>query len=238
MTEPLAEDTAPEPEATAAPEPEIETPEDVKTFRQDEIDEIVAKRLARERRKWERDLAPPPQVRPSDVPQTDDPEVLADFIEQEIEARLQERAHRAEAASAQDAYIDREDAARERYADFDQVARNPTLPVTNDMAQVIMSADNGPDILYHLGSHPAEARRIANLSPLLQAREIGRLETRLASTPPTPKRTTSAPAPISPVTTKTATTQYDTSDPRSIQTMGTAAWLEAEQKRRLREAGG
>ena len=51
--------TTQEPVQTAAPAPEISTPEDnqqvSKTFTQEELDAIVGKRLAREQRKWERE---------------------------------------------------------------------------------------------------------------------------------------------------------------------------------------
>ena len=48
-----------EPEATAAPEAVVETPEVVapKSFSQEEMDAAIGKRLSREQRKWERDQA-------------------------------------------------------------------------------------------------------------------------------------------------------------------------------------
>lgn len=104
------------------------------------------------------------------------------------------------------------------------------------MAETIRASDQGPDVLYHLGSNPAEAARIARLSPLLQAKEIGRIEAALASAPPV-KRTTSAPPPISPVTpTSNGTPAYDTTDPRSTATMSTSEWIAQERLRQMRKA--
>ena len=94
-----------------------------------------------------------------------------------------------------EAYHDREEEARTKYDDFEQVAYNPNLPITTEMAQAIQYSDIGPDLAYHLGANPKEAERISRLPPLLQAKEIGRIEAKLAADPPT-KKTTSAPTPI------------------------------------------
>lgn len=81
--------------------------------------------------------------------------------------------------------------------DFQAVAGNPALPITEVMAEQIMDSDVGPQVQYYLGKNPREASRIAALSPAQQIREIGRLEARVST--PAPKRITQAPAPIKPV---------------------------------------
>jgi hypothetical protein len=69
----------------------------------------------------------------------------------------------------------------------------------------------------------------------LQAREIGKIEARLASNPPA-KKTTTAPAPIAPVTARTSgTPAYDTTDPRSVKTMSTSEWIEADRLRQIKK---
>jgi hypothetical protein len=103
------------------------------------------------------------------------------------------------------------------------------------MAQTIQASDNGPDIAYYLGTNPKEADRISRLEPFLQAKEIGRLEAKVASEPVT-KRTSSAPAPISPVTARGGHANgFDTTDPRSIKTMTTSQWIEADRARQLKK---
>ena len=92
--------------------------------------------------------------------------------------------------------------AKSRYQDFDAVALSPHLAVSDTMAEVITASDVGPDVLYKLGTNPAEARRIAGLSPLEQARELGRIEASLSR--PKPKTQTNAPDPIAPVRPKAA----------------------------------
>jgi hypothetical protein len=66
------------------------------------------------------------------------------------------------------------------------------------MAHAIMTAENGPDIAYHLGTHLTESARIARLPSLLaQGVEIGKLAARLAMpAAPAPRRR--APDPTAP----------------------------------------
>jgi hypothetical protein len=103
------------------------------------------------------------------------------------------------------------------------------------MAHTIQASDIGPDVIYWLGSNPKEANRIAQLPPILQAKEIGKLEATLTSNPPV-KRTSTAPAPIAPVTARSnGAPAFDTTDPRSIKTMSTSDWIEAERNRQVKK---
>jgi hypothetical protein len=69
----------------------------------------------------------------------------------------------------------------------------------------------------------------------MQAKEIGKIEARLASDPPV-KKTSNAPAPISPVTARsTGAPSHDTTDPRSIKSMTTSQWIEAERARQMKK---
>ena len=133
------------------------------------------------------------------------------------------------------AYHDREEEARNKYDDFEQVAYNPSLKITTVMAQTIQSSDIGPDVAYYLGANPKEADRISRLAPYVQAKEIGRIEAKLASEPMV-KKTSSAPPPFTPVTasSKGAST-YDTTDPRSIKSMSTSEWIAADRARQVKK---
>jgi len=240
---------APEPEATAAPEPEVvaqeaQQPEEkpAKTFSQEELDALVGKRLARERRKWEREQAvKAPQAAKADEsaplpPKDEDPEAYAEAL---AERKAAELLARREAERQQlellEAYHEKEEVAREKYDDFEQVAYNPALRITNVMAETIQASEIGPELAYYLGSNPKEAERIARLSPYLQAKEIGKIEVKLADNPPV-KKTTSAPPPIKPVTAKTVGAPVrDTTDPRSIKEMSTSEWIEAERLRQIKQ---
>ena len=103
------------------------------------------------------------------------------------------------------------------------------------MAQAIQFSDIGPELAYHLGANPKEAERISKLQPILQAKEIGKLEAKLAADPPV-KKTSNAPSPISPVTARsTGSPNFDTTDPRSIKSMSTSEWIEAERQRQIKK---
>ena len=234
--------SAPEQVATAAPEPEVNSPEvaeppveqvEEKKYSQAEIDAMIGKRLAREQRKWEREQAAK-QTQPAPVEQF--AEDSADALTlQKAEELIAKREAAKQHAQVLEQYHDREEAARDKYDDFEQVAYNPKLPVTETMAQTIQASEMGPDVIYWLGSNPKEAERIARLSPLLQAREIGKIEARLGANPPA-KKTSTAPAPIAPVTARTASAPaYDTTDPRSVKSMSTSEWIEQERLRQIKK---
>jgi hypothetical protein len=205
-----AEVPAPELEATVAPISEVQTPEvpeaAPKTFSQEELDAAISNE--------------------------DYVEALAD---QRAEQKLIEREQRKQQAEILETYHDKEEEVRAKYTDFEQVAYNPNLPITTVMAQSIQASDNGPEVAYHLGANPREAERISRLSPILQAKEIGKIEAQLAANPPV-KKTSNAPSPISPVTARTTgSPSYDTTDPRSIKTMSTSEWIEAERTRQIKK---
>lgn len=234
---PPQEVTATPAEGDASPD----SPKPEKTFTQQEVDEIVQRRLAKEQRKQQRLAAVPASTSSSapsslSIDQFDTPEAYAEALAAEKAERLvQQRAAEAEQRKTIEAYQEREEEAREKYSDFEQVAYNPSLPITEVMAQTIRVSEVGPEVLYHLGQNPKEAARIAKLAPFLQAKEIGRIEAKLADAPPAPRKVSSAPAPIRPASTDTRSAPvYDTTDPRSVQSMSTSEWIEAERKRQIR----
>jgi len=159
----LAEVPAPEQVATAAPEPDVSAPEveeqaESKTFTQEELDAIVSKRLAREQRKWERTQQQKAPVQPVELPPADQFESVEAYAEalasRKAEQLIQQRTVQQQQTEVLEAYHDREEEARGKYDDFEQVAYNPNLPITNVMAETIHSSDIGPDLAYYLGSNP------------------------------------------------------------------------------------
>lgn len=240
-----AEVPAPELEATAAPETEVIQPEEKpaeasKTFTQEELDAAIGKRLAREQRKWEREQAqrsvqPQASQTPANLPSADQFESVDAYADalalRKAEELLRDRDAKRQQQEVLSAYHDREEEVRSKYDDFEQVAYNPSLPITNVMAEAIQSSDIGPEVAYFLGTNPKEAERISRLTPYVQAKEIGKIEAKLADNPPV-KKTSSAPTPITPVTARTTgSPAYDTTDPRSTKTMTASQWIEAENMR-------
>ena len=246
-------DTAQAPEVTATSDnaqnlPEVadsqneQTPEE-KKFSQTELDSMIGKRLAREQRKWEREqqarlaerqvVQSVPKELPS-VDQFDSPEVYAEALAtRRAEEMIRQREVQKQQAAIEDAYHDREEDVRNKYDDFDQVAYNPQLRVTDVMAETIKASDLGPDLAYWLGSNPKEADRISRMSPLGQAREIGKIEAKITAEP-FQKKTSSAPDPIRPVSARAVNSGVtDTTDPRSTKTLGVSDWIAAERQRQI-----
>ena len=249
----LAEvDSAPTTDVTATPEVAESTPEVAenqnneaaeKTYTQAEIDAMIGKRLAREQRKWEREQAQKQAetqiLKTAPAATADQFESTEAYAEALALQKAEELIAKREAAKQQsqvlESYQDLEEAAMAKYDDFEQVAYNPKLPITNVMAETIQSSEIGPELAYYLGTNPKEAERISRMTPLGQAKEIGKIEAKLVSAPPV-KKTTSAPAPISPVTARsTGATTLDTTDPRSIKSMTASQWIEAERARQIKK---
>jgi hypothetical protein len=232
----LAEIPAPELTLTSTPESEKTETESPKTFTQEELDSIVGRRLAKEQRKWERQAVPAAPVAPPEADQFDSVEAYADALAlQKAEELVKQRDVKQQQSVLVEAYHDREEEARGRYNDFEQVAYNPNLPITAAMAETIQSSEIGPDMAYYLGVNPKEADRISKLAPFIQAKELGRLEAKLLAEPAT-KRVSSAPDPISPAKPRgTSSPTFDTTDPRSIKSMTATQWIDAERQRQVRK---
>lgn len=103
----------------------------------------------------------------------------------------------------QQAFAEKESAFRAEHPDYDAVVRNPTLPITQQVAEVILDTDDPPAIAYYLGQNPEEAAAIAQMTPHQIGRAIGRIEAKLSAPPasdalrqPEPKTVTKAPAPV------------------------------------------
>lgn len=130
-----------------------------------------------------------------------------DYLFSEAEKRAEAVAERKvketyQRTSFQDRALDFQDRAREyakaqKVEDFEIAFAHPSEggpQVTQEMAETILEAENGPEMLYHLAKNRDLARQISRLPPLQQARELGRLEARLANKP-TAAKVSAAPPP-------------------------------------------
>ncbi len=128
-----------------------------------------------------------------------------------MSAKEQEQQKRTEAEQAVvKRFGERVEAARKKYADFDEVALSDSLPVKQGtvLAAFVMDSEHGPDIAYHLGSHPEEFQRISALPQLAQARELTKLELTFANPTSTPvPKVTAAPRPPNQLSGKAAVTK-------------------------------
>ena len=125
---------------------------------------------------------------------------------QELEAEAQAARQQAETIEAAEkqlvnqAWAEKVNDAKARYADFEAVALAPDVPITPQIADMLKQSDKGPDLAYWLGMNKAAAAELAALSktsPMQVAWHLGRLEASL--TAPTPRMTPQTPDPIAPV---------------------------------------
>lgn len=151
----------------------------------------------------------------------------AAYVAKQTFAAEARKSQEAQQAARQEEMVERfrqrSEGAADRYDDYDDVIAASEVPISNAMGHAIIESDAGPDISYYLAKHPAEARRIAALSPIGQVREIGKLEAKIAA-PPKPKKTTAAPTP--PKTLRPEAKAVVNPDD-----MPMAQWVEHERKR-------
>ena len=217
--EAVGESPTPEPEVEVSGP---DTPAEPKNRVQERIDELTRKRYEAEREKeyWKgkaealspgrsgevetpkvADLALPPEPLEEQFDNYSDyTRALVQHEARKLVAaqeatKQQEQAH-LQATEKQRTYQEWVGKGKTKYPDFSEVAESQTIPYTQAMADAIVGTETGLDIAYYFGKNPAEATRIAGLSPLQAAKEIGKLEVKLAAVAP---KTSAAPTPIRPV---------------------------------------
>lgn len=104
------------------------------------------------------------------------------------------------------AWRQRVDEVKAEIPDLEQVITNPHVPITRQVAELLMESDYGPQVAYKLARNPSLAAEIAEMSERDAARAIGRLE---ADASPKPRKISSAPPPVETVTTRGAAQGFD-----------------------------
>ena len=177
--------------------------------------------------------APPPTLEGVGFDEAVYQQKMVEWVQGNIEAQFQAREQQAQQQTAEIERQQRHSAFQQKAgtfaakaADYYDVAHNPSLPVSDVMADAITQMDDGPQVLYHLGKNPQEAARISQLPANLQALELGRLEARLSL--PQPKTASNSPPPIKPLN------AGGESVTKSPDEMTTKEWLEWRNKQ-LRE---
>ncbi len=100
---------------------------------------------------------------------------------------------------------------RELHDDYDELVNDPIVPITEGMIDILAETEHPAEIAYHLATNLGLCTKISRMAPQAAAVAIGNIETKITSgTPETPpsvtpvtkpkvSKTTSAPAPITPV---------------------------------------
>lgn len=102
----------------------------------------------------------------------------------------QTRSQQAQATKAKfEGFIEK---SSEKYADFRQTviesAERNEWPLTQTLGELIVESEHGADIAYHLATNPADAERLAKLTPAKQAAWFGAQEARYSATSPAATR--------------------------------------------------
>lgn len=119
-------------------------------------------------------------------------------VRQEIQAARQEAEHQKTVVAIES----REDAARARYADYNEIVNPQNLgPLlqNQDVFRTLAAHENGPDLAYYLGKNPSEVMSIAQMTPYNAAMRIGQLLASITPDAPSTKTASKAPPPISPI---------------------------------------
>lgn len=147
----------------------------------------------------------------SDTPQRDkygsDEEYVqaltAHIVKQQLSGVKQELAQHQTQSKTQAEWLSKINQARTDYPDYDTVMEDAVdIPIEPAVAEAIQSSDLGGDIAYYLAKNPEEALRINSLTPMVAAREIGRIESYVEYEKTQAKKVvpvSKAPSPIKPV---------------------------------------
>lgn len=124
-----------------------------------------------------------------DAPKIENFSEYADYLEALTEYRVEQR-FKAQEQKAQKAEIEkvakqveetwktRLEAASKRYDDFEEIKKTD-LPLTLTARQIVMDSEVGPDMVYWMAKNPEKAIKIMESPPIIQAKELGKLEDKL-----------------------------------------------------------
>lgn len=150
-----------------------------------------------------------------------------EIMRQEERARSVQQTAQQQHQKRLDTYVERERVFKAKTPDYISVAESDSVKVPMAAGFAIITAENGPEIKYHLGKNPEVARKLFDLDPVAVAVEIGRISAQLAI--PKPPPVSAAPAPIPKLS---ATPSSATSKSRDEMTMEEyAADFAARQKK-------
>jgi len=146
-------------------------------------------------------------------------------------AQVKEKELSGEVAEAEKVFKGKLDVAREKYSDFDDVALNVNVPITEAIVDILHDTENPGEIAYYLGKNTKECRVIANMTPIQAVRAIDKIGAVIAAElgkqpPKTVKDTkvTNAPAPIKPIGSREVVTK----DPAKMTQPEYEAWRKGE----------
>lgn len=235
-----------EPQADDAGQPRDEDGKFLSKNAQKRIDELTWKAHQREREAeyWRQQALqakpePPKAPEPTKLPTLEEvgydeakyQAALIEYATKKAEEVVNSRLSEVESKRAEqqriEAFVTRQKAFAQATPDFeDKVLRDPTLPITNAMRDVIVDSESGPEIAYYLASNREVAEQIASLPPHLAALGMGRIEGRLSALKEAKTRPVVSKAPPPPPRVDDTQTEVE-KDPDE---MSVDQWLKWRQK--------
>jgi hypothetical protein len=188
-----------------------------RTFSQQELDEIVRKRVAKAEAKAERRVLrtleqviprQPVQTQQASQPANDGKPARAHFASDEayVDAltdwKLEQREQRATAERQQ---AEHQKLAKKTESIYEEAQKLPgfdrdafdDLPLTKPIVEALIDSEAPAKLMHYLAANPEEVDRIAALSPARQAAELGKLEAKALAAKPPPR--SNAPQALSPI---------------------------------------
>ena len=158
--------------------------------------------------------APAPETvsRPSQKPRPEDFQTYDEYVEALTDYKTEQAIAKVEdkkrSETVQQAHNRRLQEAEQRYDDFHEVLGDYNFSVLPGLAQqAVLHSEKGADVAYYIASNPEVGDRLARLSDIQAALEIGKIEAHLEAksnqkTVKSAVKVTKAPPPITPVSTK------------------------------------
>lgn len=170
----------------------------------------------------------PEKAETAGKPNPDNFENHVDYVEALTDWKLEQREKAARAEQEKSrlkseqenlvkAHIERVQSFAKKTEDFQEVLEGvDDVRVSAAVEGIILSSENGPELMYELAKNRAEFERVNKLPPTLASFEIGKLAAKLAAPKeqpkPEPKKLTQAPKPIAPVGKATGAVQKSPED--------------------------
>lgn len=157
---------------------------------------------------------------------------------------LRAERERLDSETAQKTWIQKESEFRKSNPDYAEVAlkhpRDGGPIITPSMAQIIRESEVGPQVAYYLGENVEKSAAIAQLPPIAQAREIGRIEARLEAAKAAKPAVSQAPRPPSKIETDAApaVVRVDTADSDNLSDQEWTRRRNAQEAARIRKRNG
>jgi len=108
------------------------------------------------------------------------------------------KSHQTESKKKLDGLLEKLNKGYEKYPDFEEIARDPSVPITPVIVDILAESEIPEDVAYYLGKNRGEAIRLSRMTPIAAAKEVARIEMELTKTNPEIK-ITKAPPPIKPI---------------------------------------